>query len=96
MTLSTDYATRIRRVADTVANLDVMRRDPERYHERKDEAVNDLRKLADAVEIDQVFADRSGLKLADQPAFRPGPRTIKDARGRHVAVEIRRRAGRRS
>lgn len=90
MSLNSDYADRIRRATNTLARLDVDRRDPERYHEVKDEAVNDLRKIADAVEIDQVFVGRQGL-AAEPSAFSTGPRHVIDRKGRPVAVEIRRR-----
>lgn len=91
MSLSTDYAAKLRQVADTFANLDVDRRDPHRYHERKDSAVNDLRELANAVEIDQVFAGRASLPAPAQVVGRKGPRTIV-VRGRPVKVETKRRA----
>ena len=93
MTLSTDYAARIRQSADRLAGLGVDRRDPHRFHETKDEVEKDLRRLANAVEIDQVFTNRPGLPASGlTDAFRAGPRTITDRKGRAIAVETRRRS----
>ena len=91
MSLQTDYATKLRQVADTFATLDVDRRDPHRYHERKDEAVQNLREIANAVELDQVFSGRTSLPASAHGEFRRGPRTIL-VKGRPVQVETKRRA----
>lgn len=92
MTLSEDYAARIRKTADRIAGLGVDRHDPHRFHEAKDTLEKDLRSIASQVEIDQVFSRPSPVAAASAPAaFPTGPRRIVDRKGRSVPVVTRSR-----
>ena len=91
MTLGQDYATRIREAADRIAALGVDRRDPHRFFETKDTVNRELMSLADQVELDQVFAGREA-PAPSRSVFPSDRRTVRDSKGRCVAVETRRGA----